>query len=129
LERETWTAVDFEDDDDIFGKNKSSSTSHSPSPQPIYSLRSSPQPIQTNSSCSTASVAANDNVSNNDENLTDARSLFVDHFYAEAPQEQTSKQSKNQMRSFNIDQRGKIVDCGFKIGRQSRPLTSKHFNY
>lgn len=124
LERESW-AADFEDDDDFFNNACYSSSSHSPSPQPIYSLRSSPQPPQTNSSCSTTSVA---NLSTNDENSSEVRNLSVDRYYAEPPPntDQALRQSQNQqMRSFNIDTRGKIVDCGFRLGRQSRPLTSE----
>lgn len=125
MERESWAAVDYDDDDDIFGTNYSSS--HSPSPQPPYSLRSSPQPPQSNSSCSTTSVA-NENLSGNEEN--DARNLFVnDRYYTEPPPnaDQSLKQNQTQqMRSFNVDTNGKIVDCGFRLGRQSRPLTSKY---
>jgi hypothetical protein len=134
LDRESWAAnaFDYEEDDDIFGTAAAvHSASHSPSPQPAYSLRCSPHPAQTNSTCSTASMVNECSLTANDENFNESQRLFVDRYYTEPPPntDQILRHSQNQqMRSFNTDPRGRIIDCGFKMGRQSRPLTRKFLN-
>lgn len=130
--------LDYEDDDDLFKKFTTGQTSssmlahspiHSPFPQPYSSLRSSPQSAQTNSTCSINSIVNTGSPIMNDEN--DAHKLLVGRYYNELPPHVERRQPPRQqfIRDFNVDSHGCLVDCGFKLGRQSLPLTSKYMSY
>ncbi|KAI6220964.1 GTP-binding protein GEM [Aphelenchoides fujianensis] len=94
---------DFDDDEeDVFGLTPAGS--HSPSLRPAYnSARASPLPQSSTSS-----------------------TRDVSPFFEPAPNRSEVAQLPPrplQMRSFNVDTRGRIVDCGFRMGRRpSRPL-------
>ncbi|CAD5209446.1 unnamed protein product [Bursaphelenchus okinawaensis] len=146
LARDQWPLTGhMDDDDDQLDDLYDSSTS--PSPQPYYHKNVHrgaspvtgfhPNPVNgassgISSSCSTNSstngyaltINGHDSsVFTNNENHAPCE-VFEDERYSGSRTERCGTLLRNQqMRSFNVDPQGRIVDCGFRRGRPSRALT------
>ncbi|KAI6174605.1 GTP-binding protein GEM [Aphelenchoides bicaudatus] len=129
LERNSYAFdYDDEDEDDIFSTN--STNSQSPSPKPMSrSLRASPLPMDS----STASMINECLGRQYDEPACNSRNLFVGRYCTDPLPTATANAQPilyphpKQIRTFNTDSRGRIVDCGFRE-RQSRPLNTSAKN-
>ncbi|CAD5214479.1 unnamed protein product [Bursaphelenchus xylophilus] len=147
LARDQWPLTGHMDDDDD-QLDELYDSSQSPSPQPYYHKNIArgaspvnvfhPNPVNAassgiSSSCSTNSSTngyaltinghENSLYTSNNENHAPC-DVFEDEKLSGSQTDRCGNLLRNQqMRSFNVDSQGRIVDCGFRRGRPSRPLT------